>query len=222
MRCITKQKTVVLAVVIGGLIATGCARLPYQTTVLYQGQRAAVVLQQEVAPARYSHPAQLRADELTSILRGFSIREQQRLPLRWFAEERPPDRLFHEDELLVVTPLLAEGLQKAGPEERVHFSLFAPGQNRSESRTVTSGWVAVRGSYFYLTVEYLHAEVPIRSLDAYYPNNPSLPPLPGAYLLFFEPGRYWVMEHGGARALEFREFLKSAPLVVPRPGRVRP
>jgi hypothetical protein len=215
-------RRIVLVALIGGLIATGCARLPYQTTTLYQGQRAAVVLQQEVEPARYSHPAQFRVHEIEAILRGFSIRAQQRLPLRWFAEERPPDRLFHEDELLVIAPLLAEGLQKAGPEERVHFSLFAPGQNRSESRTVTSGWVAVRGPYLYLTVEYLHAEVPIRSLDAYYPNNPSLAPLPGAYLLFFEPGRYWVMERGGARALEFREFLKGAPLAVPRPGQVKP
>ncbi|MDP1946124.1 MAG: hypothetical protein Q8L77_01365 [Nitrospirota bacterium] len=218
----TTPRMVVLVALIGGLIATGCARLPYQTTTLYQGQRAAVALQQEVEPARYSHPAQLRADEMASILRGFSIRPQQRLPLRWFAEERPPARLFHEDELLVIAPLLAEGLQKAGPEERVQFSLFAPGQNRSESRTVTSGWVAVCGPYLYLTVEYLHAEVPIRSLDAYYPNNPNLPPLPGAYLLFFEPGRYWVMDRAGARALEFREFLKGAPLVVPRPGQASP
>lgn len=211
-----------MSALIGCLTIAGCARLPYQTATVYEGQRAAVVLQQEVEPVRYSHPTQLRADEIASILRGFSIREQQRLPLRWFAEERPPDRLFHENELLAVTPVLAEGLQKAGPEERVHFSLFAPGKNRAESRTVTSGWLAVREGHLYLTIEYLHAEVPIRSADKYYPNNPQVAPLPGSYLLFFEPGRYWVTDRAGVRALEFLEFLKTAPVGTSRPGQSRP
>lgn len=206
----------------GGIIVAGCARLPYDTTTIYQGRQAAVILQQEVELTRYSHPVQLKADELAAILRGFSIREQQRLPLRWFAEERPPDQLFHDDELLVVTPFLAEGLQKAGPEERVHFALFAPGKNRAESRTVTSGWVGVREGLFYLTIEHLHAEMPVRSTDKYYPNNPQLPPLSGQYLLFFEPGRYWVTDRAGVRALEFREFLKTAPLIPVRSGAGRP
>jgi hypothetical protein len=210
------------SVLIGMVALAACARLPYQTTTVYQGQRAAVILQQEVEPARYSHPVQLKAEELAAILRGFSIREAQRLPLRWFSEERPPDQLFHEEELLAVTPFLAEGLQKAGPEERVQFALFAPGKNRAEARTVTSGWMAVRNSYLYLTIEHLHAEVPIRSTDKYYPNNPQLPPLSGSYLLFFEPGRYWLTDRAGIRALEFREFLKTAPLTPLRTSQPRP
>jgi hypothetical protein len=216
------QRVVVLSVAVGSLILAGCARLPYTTTTVYQGQRAAVMLQQEVESARYSHPAQLRADEIAAILRGFSIREQQRLPLRWFAEERPPDQLFHEDELLAVTSFLAEGLQKAGPDERVHFSLFAPGKNRAESRTVTAGWIAVRNAYLYLTIEHLRAEAPARTVDRYYPNNPQVAPLPGSFLLFFEPGRYWVTDRAGVRALEFREFLKTAPLIPLRSGQARP
>lgn len=204
------------------IIVSACARLPYDTTTIYQDRRTAVTLQQEVEPARYSHPVPFTADELAAILRGFSIREQHRLPLRWFAEERPPNQLFHEEELLAVTPFIAEGLQKAGPEERVHFALFAPGKNRAEARTVTAGWVAVRDSHFYLTIEHLHAEVPVRSTDKYYPNNPQLPPLSGQYLLFFEPGRYWATDRSGVRSLEFREFLKTAPLVPSRSGQPRP
>jgi hypothetical protein len=113
-------------------------------------------------------------------------------------------------------------LQKAGPEERVHFALFAPGKNRAEARTVTAGWIAVRNPYLYLTLEHLHAEMPIRSVDKYYPNNPQLPPLTGSFLLFFEPGRYWVADRSGTRALEFQEFLKTAPLVPSRSRQTRP
>lgn len=221
MRAMTTRPVLVIAIA-SLMIGAACARMPYETKTVYQGSRAAVTLQQEVEPARYSHPVQLRADEVASILRGFSIREKQRLPLRWFAEERTPDPLLHEDELAIIAPLIADGLQKAGSEERVHFALFAPGKNRAESRTVTAGWMAVRGGDLYLSVEYLHAEVPVQSIDHYFPNNPTMPPLPGSYLLFFEPGRYWVTDRSGVRALEYQEFLKTAPIQPSRSPQPRP
>lgn len=195
---------------------TACARMPYDTQTVHRDSRAAVVLQQEVEPAQYSHPIRLSADELMSILRGFSIRPQQRLPLRWFAEERPPDRLFREEELALLAPFIVEGFHKAGAGERVHFALFAEGHNRSDARTVTAGWMAIREPYLYLTVEYLRTEVPIHSADQYFPNNPNLPPVPGSFLLYFEPGRYWVSDSKRIRALEFREFLDTAPRSLPR------
>ena len=44
---------------------------------------------------------------------GFSFREKQRLPLRWFAEEVPPKKIFRSDEMQAVVPFLVEGLEKA-------------------------------------------------------------------------------------------------------------
>ena len=87
-RCVNAAIWVIL---IGGLFSlSGCARLPYTTAVLHEDQRVRVTLQKEVEPAGYTHPVQLSAAEVASLLRGFSIRERQRLPLRWFAEEVPP------------------------------------------------------------------------------------------------------------------------------------
>ena len=187
----------------------GCARLPYATKTIYQSQLAAVALQQEVEPAGYSHPVQLTADQVASILRGFSLRAQQRVPLRWFAEEQPPQRMLREDEIARLVPFLVEAFQKAGSEERVHFALSAPGMNPADANTVTAGWMAVRGSYLYITIEHYHAEVPIRSSDHYLPNSPQMPPLPGSFLLFFEPGRFWSIDRTRVRALEYQEFLRS-------------
>jgi hypothetical protein len=44
-----------------------------------------------------------------------------------------------------------------------------------------------------------------------------MPPKPKTYLLFFEPGRFWVTDQDGARALQFRDFLKTAPLTPLNP-----
>ena len=191
------------------VVSAGCARLPYATQTIYQGQFASVTLQQEVEAARYSHPVQLTAEEMASILRGFSLRAQQRVPLRWFAEEQPPNSMLRDDEIARLAPFLVEAFQKAGSEERVHFVLSAPGMNRADANTVTAGWMALREPYLYIAIEHYHAEVPIRRSDAYVPNNPQMPPLPGSFLLFFEPGRFWTSDHSGVRALEYREFLKS-------------
>jgi hypothetical protein len=199
----------IAAVVVLMSVAAGCSRLPYTTKPVHEDFRVAVNVQKEVTPARYSHPVQLTADQVAAILRNFSLREEQSLPLRWFAEEAPPKPVFREEELVWVSPYLVEALQKAGPEERAHFQLFSPGMNRAQTRNVTAGWVAVREPFLYLTIEYFHTEIPARHSDPYYPNNPAMPPQPKTYLLFFEPGRFLVTDESGARALQFHDYLKA-------------
>ncbi|MGA6828461.1 hypothetical protein ACO9S2_12695 [Nitrospira sp. NS4] len=198
---------------VGGIVLAGCARLPYTTKVVHEGPQVKVALQKEVKPAGYSHPAQLTAEEVTAILRGFSLREEQQLPLRWFAEEVPPKQLFREDELGHLAVHLVDGLRAAGPEERVHFALFAPGMNPADSRSVTAGWIAIREANLYLGIEYFHTEVPIRHIDNYYQHYPLLPPQPKTYLLLFEPGRFWITDQAGTRGLEYRQFLKNVPTI---------
>lgn len=191
---------------------TGCARLPYTTKVLHEDPRVMVSVQQEVKPARYTHPVQVTAVEVASLLRGFTLREKQRLPLRWFAEEAPPKRIFREDELQVLAPPLADALRKVGPEERVHFQIIAPGYNPKIRNDVVGGWMAVREPYLHLAMEYFHTQIPTTKSDPYYASGrfSTPPPPPKSYLLYFEPGRFWVTDEKGARAVEFRQFLKSA------------
>lgn len=207
------------ALVILGL-AAGCARLPYDTMAIEEQERLLVTLQHEVAPAGYAHPVQVTAADVAAILRGFSVRPQQSLPLRWYAEDNPPRPLFREDEIHLLAPALSRALHLVGPDERVRFEVRAPGLNPATSRDVTAGWVAVRELYFYLSVEQVHAQVPIRKSDQYDYNFPTPPPLPGSFLLYFEPGRYWVTDRSGtARGLDYRAFLKSA--IVPAGGPAR-
>ena len=192
-----------------GFTMTGCARLPYTTKTVHEDERVVVNVQQEVKPRAYTHPIQLTGTDIAGMLRGFSIREQQRLPLRWFAEEVPPKPLFREDELQTLAPYLAEALQQLGANERAHFEVRGPGYNPRYRRDVIAGWVAVREPYLYLTVEYFHSQIPIRKSDVYDYNYPTPPSTPRNYILYFEPGRFWVTDDRGARAVEFRQFLKS-------------
>jgi hypothetical protein len=194
------------------LIGLGCARLPYTTTVVHEDQRVAVRLQREIKPAGYAHPVQISALQVTAILRGFSLREQQSLPLRWFAEETPPNKIFREDELQVLVPQLADAMQKVGPEERVYFELFAPGMNPRYRRDVTAGWVAVHDQLLHLTIDYFHVQQPVQKSDPYDYNYPTPWTPPKTYLLYFEPGRFFVTDpKTDQRGLDFREFLKGAP-----------
>ena len=192
-----------------GFTMMGCARLPYTTKTLHDDERVVVNVQREVEPQAYTHPIQLTSAEVEAILRGFSIREQQRLPLRWFAEELPPKPMFRQDELEAIAPHLADALQQSGPNERAHFEVRGPGNNPRYSRDTVAGWVAVRDPYLYLKVEYFHNQIPIRKSDNYDYNYPLTPPTPKNYILYFEPGRFWVADDKGTRAVEYRQFLKS-------------
>lgn len=202
-----------LILALGPLVLQGCARLPYTTQVIHQDRRVIVTLQREITPAAYSHPVQLNADEVMAILGAFSFREKQRLPLRWFAEEKPPKAIFRLDELEALTPFLAEALQKVGSQERVHFQVLAPGIDPASARDTTGGWIAVRGTYFHLTLEHYHAQFPVRGSDFQDMRYPAVPPEPGSYLLYFEPGRFWVTDPvSDERAVQYREFLKYVPV----------
>lgn len=192
-----------------GFTMAGCARLPYTTKTVHDDERIVVNVQREVEPQAYTHPIQLTSTEVAAILKGFSIREQQRLPLRWFAEEVPPRPLFREDEVQTLAPYLAEALQRLGSNERAHFEVRGPGNNPRYSRDTVAGWVAARDPYLYLTVEYFHNQIPIRKSDNYDYNYPLTPPTPKNYILYFEPGRFWLTDDKGTRAVEYRQFLKS-------------
>lgn len=195
------------------LVSVGaCARLPSTTKVVHEDRRVEVKLQREVTPAGYAHPAQLTAEEVASILRGFSLRPQKNVPMRWFADEVPPKPVFREDEIMALSNWLVSGLHAAQADERVHFALFAPGMNPSNERDVTAGWIAIREPYLYFSVEYFHAQVPIRKSDQYDYNYPTPPPLAGSYQVYFEPGRFWLSDAAGQRVLDYRQFLIAAPL----------
>ncbi|HJR76242.1 MAG TPA: hypothetical protein VJ805_04685 [Nitrospiraceae bacterium] len=217
------QRRTVLALAVAlaaGFMEVSCTRLPYTTQTVHEDEQVVVKFQRELEPAAYTQPVQLTSGEIASVLRGFSVREQQRLPLRWFAEEAPPTSLLREDEVQRLAPYLSEAMQKVGPNERVHFEVRMPGSNPKYDRDIVAGWVAVRDPLLYLTVEHFRTHIPIRTSDLYDRNYPTTPPPPRDYILYFEPGRFWTTDDKGRHAVEFRQFLRSGeagPTRAPQP-----
>lgn len=204
-----------LCVLVAGLMAVSCARLPYTTSIVHEDRWVIVSLQRDPDAKAFTHPVQLQADEISAVLNGFSFREKQRLPLRWFAEEVPPKKIFRSDELQALVPALVEGLGKASADERVYFQVIAPGMNPAAERDTTAGWIAVREPYLHLVLEHYHAQFPLRKSEQWDLRYPATPPLPKTYMLYFEPGRFWETEPvGGRQAVQLREFLRSAAVPV--------
>lgn len=192
------------------LAAAGCARLPYTTQVVQQDQRVTVTIQHEVRPAGYTHPAQFSAEELRTILSGFSVREKKQIPLRWFAEEIPPKTMFRQDELNALMPAIAQAFQKLGPDERVYFTVLAPGPNPNYDRDTTAGWLAFRDPYLHIGLDYFHTLLPVRKIDQYDYNFPLTNKTPASYLIYFEPGRFWIVDpFNGDRGVDVRGLLRG-------------
>jgi hypothetical protein len=205
-----KSRLIALGIAFVLIFGVACARLPYTTRIIHDSPRALVALRHELKPAGYTQPAQLTADELRPALAGLSIREKRGVPLRWFAEDVPPKRLFRPDELEVLTPLLIEALGQAGPDEHVAFRLLAPGPNPNYDRDTTAGWVAFRDPYLHVEVDYFHTLLPVRRIDQYDYNFPLTEKNPADYLLYFEPGRFWVVDRAtGERAIDLRAMSKT-------------
>jgi len=205
---------VLLALACAGLWA--CARLPVTTRVVHGDARVAVTLQREVAPPAYGHPVRLMEAEVAAVLRGVSLRREVHLPLRWFERELPPLKAFREDELSILASPLAEALALAGPGERVYFELYAPGMNPRYEQDLTAGWIAVRGAYFHIAVEYFHSQQPIGRFSPYDYNYPTPRSAPESYVLYFEPGRFWKIDDVlHRRAVDLRPFLQSVSGVRP-------
>jgi hypothetical protein len=203
---------IVIIAFIAVLAATeGCARLPYTTRVVQKDQRVVVTIQHEVEHKGYTHPAQFSVEELRTTLSGFSVREKKQIPLRWFAEEVPPKTVFRRDELDMLAPALAQAFEMLGPEERVYFTVLAPGPNPNYDRDTTAVWLAFRDPYLHLALDYFHTLLPVRQIDQYDYNFPLTNKAPASYLIYFEPGRFWMVDPiDGERGVEIRGLLKSA------------
>jgi hypothetical protein len=75
--------------------------------------------------------------------------------------------------------------------------------------------MAVRDPYLYVALEYVHVQIPNHKFDPYDYNYPTPPQNPRDYLLYFEPGRFWVNDPQDVQALEYREFLKTPQVGAP-------
>ncbi len=219
------------------LVPPACAPGQFTTLTLYDRPEAFVRLEADrtVEKGReHSHPVSVTPEQIAAVLSGVMIEEPvTRLPLYDDTSQPRRHRVFGDRTVALFAPLLAEGLQKATPEEIVTFYLSQ--ELSGTSREVTSGGVFVRGDALHLVLgnyrSSTHYSADIGVADM---NDDRLTPLqplaPQRGRLDFEPrtARQPASSSGWSRIFERdrRElvirFRDLSPLVLPSPAPVVP
>lgn len=96
-----------------------------------------------------AHPITLEPAIITRVLGGVLIQEQQRLLQTLLAGEPKPDRVFSDEDIAFLTPLIATVLSRATFDRRVRFRVIHRTASGTES---TEGTLLVYGRSVHLTL----------------------------------------------------------------------
>ena len=98
-----------------------------------------------------THPISIQPDTMAEIFRGITVQEESGLLGRFVGGQSEPVRIFNEDEVQYLAPLLTEGLTKAASDQRIGFRL---GPTRT-STAIQNGTIYAYGRSLYITLPWL-------------------------------------------------------------------
>ncbi|MDH4082124.1 MAG: hypothetical protein OEV99_00060 [Nitrospira sp.] len=172
-----------------------CQNRPLLTEAIYEDQSLFVRLAvDQTVGGDHSHPASMTTEEMTAVLSGLMVEEPSSLipsvPFPGNEKEPPRHPAFRMEEIALLAPLLAKGLNTARPEEVVTFYWMT--QQPAPIEHVTSGGVFVEGEelHFILSnyrspTRYPPDPETMRSLDGR--STPLQPLVPQETRLTFNP-----------------------------------
>jgi hypothetical protein len=175
-----------------GLTLAACAVPLVPSRIVYEDPTnfVRVELDHRVLPDRpetkHSHPAVVNADEMTSILKGLSVRDRRLRVHVWIFGEADFEQAFTEAEVELLAEKLADALAKATPEERVTYYLSYP--QTSVKRQITSGGLYLQGTELHFTLSNHREVYGIPAYGMVYDRRyPVLPIAPKDFEVFFDP-----------------------------------
>lgn len=128
------------------LITTGCS----STGTIAQSSKGNVYLE-DISNWRYeaSHPAVIDQTTILKIVKGLHGNQPQNESPEMSAGGSKPMRLFSDEDAEFLTPLLAQGLSKAKPDQVVGFSVSSSAGSGLEP---TAGSIYVKNGSIYVTI----------------------------------------------------------------------
>jgi hypothetical protein len=140
----------------------------------------------EWPPSVHAHPKIMRAEDVSLILAGISVKEHRIWLQRWLQGEAPLMPAFRPEELTLLSKQVSEAFAAAKPDERVTFYLSQP--QTSVKRIITTGGLYVHGTelHFILGNWQILYGIPTYGMiyDRRYPMRPTAAK---GFNLFFEP-----------------------------------
>lgn len=116
------------------LSLTACSTSPELDLTLHESDRAVVYLQRMPDRSFHAaHPIKISADVVSKVLRGVYIRDQQRILQDLLAGKADEHRVFSDDDVSYLAPLLSEALSQAASDEQVAFRVNQNTDSRSAS-----------------------------------------------------------------------------------------
>ncbi len=142
-----------------GLVA--CATAPDVDLVIHTSQRGSVSLERfHDRSFHAAHPVRLAPETIERVLRGLRIKPTQRALQTLIVGEPEATRIFTDEEVSYLVPLLAEGLVRAASDQQIGFRVSTIGPTVESSETVpqyapgesVSGSLYAYGRSLYVTL----------------------------------------------------------------------
>lgn len=121
-------------------LLAACVSWSRTEVVIHESPEGSVYL--ERMPSRSfqpAHPITLSPELLASVLRGVHVREKRSALQAFLSSPRQGVRVFSEDDVRFLAPLLATGLSQASAEQQVAFRLIQPVSSPLFSRRAGAG-----------------------------------------------------------------------------------
>jgi hypothetical protein len=174
------------------MAGAGCASAPEPPPkVIYESGRNQVRLVKDPDSTSNTHPANLTAAEVGTLLRSVRSWERRNVVHRLFSGEADKTRAFRNEEIAVLAPALSKALTQATPDERVYFHLsHATEQGDEES---TTGWLSIRQDFLILSLSEVHdRHGPEPDISRYERQMPNVPEQSTGFEVTFEPEEYLI------------------------------
>jgi hypothetical protein len=134
------------------LALSACATGPDLDLTIHESERGGVYV--ERIPDRSfhtAHPITLSADTMARVLRGVVVKENRGFFQKLVAGNPEAVRVFRDEDVEYLAPLLIEGLARAASDQQVGFRVIHTG----ESAESTKGSLYAYGRSLYLTLPWL-------------------------------------------------------------------
>jgi hypothetical protein len=128
-------------------VGMGCASTPKPDVVLLESPRAAVYL--EPISNRYleaAHPISLPPETVARVLRGVLVQGRETSLDTLFSSEEKFVRVFSDEDVTLLTPLLVKALSQAKPAQQIRFRLTYPPTGPARLFTMSETGGAAVGS----------------------------------------------------------------------------
>ncbi len=221
------------------LALTACSAWPEVDLTLHESDRGVVYLQR--MPDRSlqaAHPIKISANVVSKVLRGVYVRDQQGILQDLLAGKAEEYRVFSDDNVSYLAPLLSEALSQAASDQLVGFRLTQDTDSQStstppsqattrSSRFSTGGSLYAYGRSLYVTLERYHP--PARSTATTGPQRglPDTSGLAGRAIIFYpeaakRPDTYREGHSAASTLVIDYERLAALPLLPAAPAPTKP